>query len=140
MRGSSPVLSASTRVDSGSAVRPGQMWIDAVLAPRTRRNANAARLRNPSESDPALVTGPRSKPVRQSVTLPRGVARKVKKLAKARRTSASRVIVELVESGLEAADREKQEFLELAEQLAQSKNTADQKRLKAQLARLTFGD
>ena len=80
------------------------------------------------------------KPVRQSVTLPSRVARRVKSIAKSRRTSASRVLVELVESGLDAADREKQHFLDVAERLAQSKDPAEQARLKAELARLTFGD
>jgi hypothetical protein len=80
------------------------------------------------------------KPVRQSVTLPSRVARRVKSLAKSRRTSASRVLVDLVESGLDAADREKQHFLDVAERLAQSKDPAEQARLKNELARLTFGD
>jgi hypothetical protein len=80
------------------------------------------------------------KPVRQSVTLPSRVARRVRSLARARRTSASRVLVDLVESGLDAADREKQHFLDIAERLAQSKDSAEQARLKAELARLTFGD
>ena len=80
------------------------------------------------------------KAVRQSVTLSLRVARRVKSLAKSRRTSASRVLVELVESGLEAVDREKQHFLDLAERLAQSKDPAEQARLKDELARLTFGD
>ena len=80
------------------------------------------------------------KPVRQSVTLPSRVARRVKSLAKSRRTSASRVLVDLVESGLDAADREKQHFLDVAERLAQSKDPAEQARLKDELARLTFGD
>lgn len=80
------------------------------------------------------------KPVRQSVTLPPRVARRVKSIARSRRTSASRVLVELVESGLEAADREKQHFLDVAERLAQSKDPAEQARLKDELARLTFGD
>ena len=80
------------------------------------------------------------KPVRQSVTLPPRVARRVRSLAKSRRTSASRVLVDLVESGLEAAEREKRHFLELAERLARSNDPAEQARLKAELARLTFGD
>ena len=80
------------------------------------------------------------KPVRQSVSLPPRVARRVKSLAKSRRTSASRVLVELVESGFDAADREKQHFLDVAERLAQSKDPAEQSRLKDELARLTFGD
>ena len=80
------------------------------------------------------------KPVRQSVTLPPRVARRVRSLAKSRRTSASRVLVDLVESGLEAAEREKQHFLDVAERLAQSNSPSEQARLKAQLADLTFGD
>ena len=80
------------------------------------------------------------KSVRQSVTLPQRVARRVRSLAKSRRTSASRVLVDLVESGLEAADREKEQFLEVAERLARSKDPAEQARLKEELARLTFGD
>ncbi len=80
------------------------------------------------------------KSIRQSVTLPSRVARRVKSLAKSRRTSASRVLVDLVESGLDAADREKQHFLDVAERLAQSKDPAEQARLKDELARLTFGD
>ena len=80
------------------------------------------------------------KPVRQSVTLPPRVARRVRSLAKTRRTSASRVLVELVESGLEAADGEKRRFLDVAERLAQSRDPAEQSRLKEELARLTFGD
>lgn len=80
------------------------------------------------------------KPVRQSVTLPSRVARRVRSLAKSRRTSASRVLVDLVESGLEAADREKKHFLDVADRLAQTKDPAEQARLKDELARLTFGD
>jgi hypothetical protein len=80
------------------------------------------------------------KPVRQSVTLPSRVARRVRSLAKSRRTSASRVLVELVESGLDTVDRERQHFLDVAERLAQSKDPAEQARLKDELARLTFGD
>ena len=80
------------------------------------------------------------KPVRQSVTLPFRVAQRVRSLARTRRTSASRVLVDLVESGLEAAEGEKRRFLELAERLAQSNSRSERARLKAELARLTFGD
>jgi predicted transcriptional regulator len=78
--------------------------------------------------------------VRQSISLPSGIARRVKTLAKRERTSANRVIVNLIETGLEAREREKRAFFELAEQLANSSNTAEQKRLKEELARMTFGE
>lgn len=78
--------------------------------------------------------------VRQSVSLPVRLAKRVKSLAIADKRSANRVIVELIESGLEARDREKQTFLDLADQLARSKDAGEQARLKAELARMTYGD
>ena len=78
--------------------------------------------------------------VRQSVSLPPAVARRVQALAKRQRTSANRVIVDLIESGLEAKEREKIAFFELADRLARSSDSAEQNRLKEELARLTFGE
>ena len=80
------------------------------------------------------------KVVRQSVSLPSRIASRVRRLAKRENTSANRVIVNLIETGLEAREREKQEFFDLAERLARAKTTAEQKRLKEELARLTFGE
>ncbi len=80
------------------------------------------------------------KVVRQSISLPSGIARRVKTLAKRERTSANRVIVGLIESGLEAREREKQAFFDLAERLARSSDATEQKRLKEELARMTFGE
>jgi metal-responsive CopG/Arc/MetJ family transcriptional regulator len=78
--------------------------------------------------------------IRQSVSLPSSVARRVRALAKRERTSANRVIVDLIESGLEAREREKREFFELADRLAQTSDAAEQKRLKRDLARMTYGE
>lgn len=78
-------------------------------------------------------------PKRQSVSLPSGVARRVEAIARRRHTSASRVIVELVEEGLEAKEREKKEFFDLADRLARSDDLKEQARIKEELARMTFG-
>ena len=78
--------------------------------------------------------------VRQSVSLPPAVARRIQALAKRRRTSANRVIVDLIESGLEAKDREKLAFFDLADRLAHTSDRTEQKRLKEELARITFGE
>lgn len=78
--------------------------------------------------------------VRQSVSLPSAVARRVQALAKRRHTSANRIIVDLIESGLEAKEREKVAFFELADQLAHTSDRSEQKRLKEELARMTFGE
>jgi len=80
------------------------------------------------------------KPIRQSVSLPARTARRVRTLAKSHRTSASRVLVDLIESGLETREREKRHYLELLERLRDSDDPAEQERLTAELARLTFGD
>ncbi len=68
------------------------------------------------------------------------IARQVRTLAERQRTSANRVIVELIDAGLEAREREKRVFFELAERLAHSSSAAEQKRLKVEMARMTFGD
>lgn len=80
------------------------------------------------------------KPVRQSVSLPPGVARRVKSLAKSSRTSANRILVELIETGLEAREQEKKRFLDLAERLTRTRDREEQSRLKEELARMTFGE
>ena len=78
--------------------------------------------------------------VRQSVSLPSRVAKRVRTLAKASHASANRVIVDLIEAGLDAQDAERKQFFDLADRLTLAQAPAEQKRLKDQLARMTFGD
>jgi hypothetical protein len=80
------------------------------------------------------------RPVRQSVTLPPGIARRVKSLAKSSRTSANRILVDLIESGLAARERERKRFFELADRLTRAPDPEEQSRLKEELARMTFGE
>jgi hypothetical protein len=80
------------------------------------------------------------KSARQSVSLPARVARRVRAFARARRTSQSRVIVDLIESGLEAKEREKRHYLELLERLRCTQDAGERERITAELARLTFGE
>lgn len=80
------------------------------------------------------------RPVRQSVSLPARVARRVKSLAQTSKTSTSRVIAELIESGLDVRAQEKKRFLACADRLARSRDPEEQKRLKDELARMTFGE
>jgi len=79
------------------------------------------------------------KAVRQSVSLPPRVARRVKALAKTEKTSANRVLVDLIEAGLASKEAEKQHFFELATRLAESSDRAEREKLKKELARMTFG-
>lgn len=57
---------------------------------------------------------PPEKALRQSVTLPSPIARRVRALAKRENRSSSRVIVDLIEAGLDAREQEKKTFFELA--------------------------
>jgi len=78
--------------------------------------------------------------IRQSVSLPAGVARRVKVLAESSKTSTSRVIVDLIESGLAVREGEKRRFFELADRLSRSRDPEERGRIKAELARMTFGE
>jgi hypothetical protein len=78
--------------------------------------------------------------VRQSVSIPTGIAKRVRTLAKARKTSANRVLVDLIETGLESKDAEKERFFALVKRLTESRGAVERQRLKAELARMTFGE
>lgn len=80
-----------------------------------------------------------NKTVRQSVSLPTNIAVQVQSLAKKRRVSASRILVELIESGIEAEKRKQRDFLALAEKFRSAKNSDEAKRLGDELGRMVFG-
>jgi EAL domain-containing protein (putative c-di-GMP-specific phosphodiesterase class I) len=80
------------------------------------------------------------KPVRQSVSLPARLARRVRTLAKNHKTSTNRVLVELIETGIESKEAEKSRFYELADQLGASTHPTERKRIKEKLAKMTFGE
>ena len=80
------------------------------------------------------------KPIRKSVSMPPVVARRVQSLAKARRISENRVLVDLIETGLAAKASEKRHYLDLLERLRGAEDPAEQERLMEELAHLTFGD
>jgi predicted transcriptional regulator len=81
-----------------------------------------------------------NKIVRQTVGLPADTARRVRSLAKQRRLSANRIIVELVEEGIEAQKRKQKEFFELAERYRVATDPKDVARLGDDLGRMVFGD
>jgi len=82
----------------------------------------------------------RSKTIRQSVSLPANVAAQVRTMAKTRRLSANRMLLDLIENGLEAERRKQQEFTELAERFRSATDPEEVKRLGDQLGRMIFGD
>ena len=81
-----------------------------------------------------------SKQVRRSVTLPAQVAQQVDRLAKRRRLSDNRVLLELIEQGIEATKQKERAFFELAERFRSSQDADEVKQLGDQLGRFVFGE
>ena len=86
-----------------------------------------------------VIMGAGQKTVRQSVSLPANVAAQVRAMAKTRRLSATRMLVELIENGIETEKRKQQEFFELAERFREEKDPDAAKRLGEELGRMVFG-
>jgi hypothetical protein len=80
-----------------------------------------------------------SKTVRQSVSLPSNVAVQVRTLARTRRLSANRMLVELIENGIDAEKRKQQEFFDLAERFRAATDPEEVKRLGDRMGRMVFG-
>jgi hypothetical protein len=68
--------------------------------------------------------------VRQSVSLPARVARRVRTLAKNQKISTNRVLVDLIETGLESKEAEKRRFFDLADTLGLSTDDKERERIK----------
>ena len=81
-----------------------------------------------------------NKTVRQSVSLPANVAAQVRTLAKARRLSANRMLLELIENGMEAEKRKQQEFFDLAERFRSATDPEDVRRLGERMGRMVFSN
>jgi metal-responsive CopG/Arc/MetJ family transcriptional regulator len=83
---------------------------------------------------------PRPKQVRRSVTLPDQLARQVERIAKRRRLSDNRVLVELIEEGIEASRQKEKAFFDLAEKFRAAADPEQVKRLGDELGRFVFGE
>ncbi len=80
------------------------------------------------------------KQVRRSVTLPLQVDRQIETIARNRRLSGNRVLVELIELGLEARKQKEKDFFELAERFRDAHDPKEVKQLGDQLGRFVFGE
>jgi hypothetical protein len=85
------------------------------------------------------VMTPRDKTVRQSVTLPLKVASQVRSMAKRQRLSASRMLIELLEEGIEAKKQKEKAFFELAEHFRTATDPKEVERLGEKLGQIVFG-
>jgi metal-responsive CopG/Arc/MetJ family transcriptional regulator len=83
---------------------------------------------------------PAPKQVRRSITLPAQVAEQVDRMAKRRRLSDNRVLVELIEEGIEARKQKEKEFFRLAEKFRAADDPEQVERLGNELGRFVFGE
>jgi len=81
-----------------------------------------------------------AKHVRRSVTLPAKIARQVETLARQRALSDNRVLVELIEQGIEAQRQKEKAFFHLAERFRAANDPEQVKQLGDQLGRFVFGE
>jgi len=79
------------------------------------------------------------KTVRQSISLPVNVATQVRAMAKTRRLSATRMLVQLIQNGIETEKRKQQEFYELADRFREANDPETAKHLGDELGRMVFG-
>jgi len=82
----------------------------------------------------------RAKHVRRSVTLPPKIARQVESLARQRDLSDNRVLVELIEQGIEAQRQKEKAFFQLAERFRAANDPEQVKQLGDQSGRFVFGE
>jgi len=85
------------------------------------------------------VMATKEKTIRQSVTLPAKVATQVRSMAKRRRLSANRMLIELLEEGLEAQKQKEKAFFELAERFRAANDPKEAERLGEELGQMVFG-
>ncbi len=79
------------------------------------------------------------KTVRQSVTLPPRLAKQVGSMAKHRKLSKNRMLLELIENGIDAEKRKQQQFFALTERFRNEQDPEAATRLGDELGRMVFG-
>jgi len=77
--------------------------------------------------------------VRQSVSLPPRLAKQVGSMAKRRKLSRNRMLVDLIENGINAEVRKQEEFFALAERFRNEQDPDAASRLGDELGRMVFG-
>lgn len=81
-----------------------------------------------------------AKQVRRSVTLPTRLAEQVQRIAKRKRLSDNRVLVELLEQGIEAQKQKEKAFFALAERFRAASDPEEIRQLGDEMGRFIFGE
>jgi hypothetical protein len=100
------------------------VYTGAVMATAKKAHARQARVQH----------------VRRSVTLPPRVAKEVEAIARQRDLSDNRVLVELIEQGIEAQQQKEKTFFQLAERFRAARDPGQVKQLGEELGRFVFGE
>lgn len=79
------------------------------------------------------------KAVRLSVSLPPKLARQVGSMAKRRKRSKNRMLLELIENGIDAEKRRQQQFFSLAARFREEQDPETAGHLGDELGRMVFG-
>jgi hypothetical protein len=79
------------------------------------------------------------KAVRQSVSMPPRLAKQVGSMAKKRKLSKNRMLLELIENGIDAEKQKQQQFFALAERFRNEQDPEAAYRLGDALGRMVFG-
>jgi hypothetical protein len=79
------------------------------------------------------------KTVRQSVSLPSRLAKQVSSMAKSRKLSKNRMLLELIANGIDSEKRRQQQFYDLAERFRNEPDPEAANRLGNELGRIVFG-
>lgn len=80
------------------------------------------------------------KQVRRSVTIPSKLAQQVERIARKKRLSDNRVLVELLEQGLEAQKEKEKAFFALAERFRAASDPDEIRQLGDEMGRFIFGE
>lgn len=80
------------------------------------------------------------KAVRRSVSLPAEVEKQVHTMAKRHRLSENRMLIELIEQGIEARNQKEKNFFAVAERFRAATEPEEVKQLGDQLGRMVFGE
>jgi len=80
------------------------------------------------------------KQVRRSISLPPKIAKKIETIARRRSLSDNRVLVELIEQGIEAQQQKEEAFFQLAGRFRSASDPEQVKRLGDELGRFVFGE
>jgi metal-responsive CopG/Arc/MetJ family transcriptional regulator len=81
-----------------------------------------------------------TKQVRRSVTLPSRLAEQVERIARKKRLSDNRVLVELLEQGLEAQKEKEKAFFSLARRFRAASDPNEVKELGDAMGKVIFGE